>query len=185
MPQEGNFLLVGGDDSNHAGDSKGEIIVATFSQIYDDRTIEKFLNRRDIDKTFKWINSDQRDYLFTVLSEERYRHSSANLVEIIPFLTKEYFMQKSILPKTLEISLDGALNRDGKQKIRDEFPYIEKVIVDNFTKKRRTRSGNICKYPRCPSVVYYADVLANFLYRNRSLDELISDEKFVDINDYL
>ncbi len=168
MPvKEVERLIVGADDSNHAGTSKGEIIVATFSFLTEDSIVRRFPNVRDFESTEFWLSSPNRDYRYALLTAERYRHSSQNLVEVVPLLLKEYLDERDLMVKNLKIFLDGRLAMSNRRRMREEFLKfrgIEGVVVDNFTKKKPTPTGKTEKHPQCPAVVYHADILANRLY---------------------
>lgn len=185
MAGEKGVLYVGGDDSNHAGDSKGEIIVATYSFDISDSRVKNFPNVRNWQKTRRWLESPDRDFGFAVLTLDQYRHSGDNLIRILPFLIEAYILEECQDLKRLNIYLDGRLRKDSRRKFREHFlgrHGIENVVVDNFIKKSRNRKGHIEKHPRCPSLVYHADVLAHELYRGKSFEELSKHKKLVLIN---
>lgn len=180
--EKSNNLIVGADDSNHAGTSKGEIIVATFSQIHDDSIVRTHKNVRNHGECNTWLKNPERDYRFTILTSEKYRHSAHNLVEIVPLLIEKFLEENDFVPKFLNIYLDGQLQKTGKDFIRRKFSKqrgIERVVVDNFIKKKKVRGGHISKRPRCPLVVYYADVRANYLYSQKTFEELSRHTKLV------
>src|SRR3989344_9655229 len=161
-------LYVGGDDSNHAGTSKGEIIVATFSSNQQDSVVRDFKNVRDRLGLEDWISRDDIDYRFTLLTSERFRHSSQNLVFAIPSLIRAYLDQTSQSFRNLKVYLDGPMSQGVRDYIRNYFvgKYgIENVVVDNFIKKHQKnfvgKKRRVEKHQRCPPLVYYADVLAN------------------------
>ena len=91
---EKGTLIVGLDDSNHAGKSPGEIITATFSFCLEDSVVKTFPNRRDYQMFERWINSPERDFRFGILMDEKYRHSHTNLISIAPLLIKSYLIEK-------------------------------------------------------------------------------------------
>ena len=64
-----NTLIVGADDSNHCGDSKGEIIMVTFSWYNPDCVVKDYPNRRDYGAAYKWLEQGEefRDYFFIIL----------------------------------------------------------------------------------------------------------------------
>ena len=160
-------LVVGADDSNHAGTSKGEIIVATFSFLPEDALVKRFPNVRDCEETEFWLKSPNRDYRYALLTARGYRHGNQNLIEVVPFLIKGYLNEQDFDVKNLSIFLDGRLVRGNRGKMREVlfgFRGIESVVVDNFIKKKLTSKGRIEKHPECPAVVYHADVLAHQLY---------------------
>src|SRR3989344_8244569 len=159
-------LIVGADDSNHAGTSKGEIIVATFSFLLEDSVVKPFPNNRDYQRCLNWLKSKERDYLFSILASEKYRHSSSNLVSATPELVKAFMESRNIEDYDLKIYLDGILSKEGKNTLRNSllgFRGIERIVIDNFIKKNINRDG-FSKKPYCPAVVYHADILAHTLY---------------------
>ena len=160
-------LIVGGDDSNHAGTAKGEIIVATFSFLQEDSIVKSFPNTRNYPETLKWLDSTSRDYRYSLLTSEKYRHSDQNLVAIVPILIRGYMEENEIYAKCLKVFLDGRLQKGSRKIITDEFLGnfgIESIVVDNFIKKNTFAKNNFEKHPRCPAVVYHADALANHIY---------------------
>ncbi|MBI4155331.1 hypothetical protein HY498_04565 [Candidatus Woesearchaeota archaeon] len=168
----GGLLYVGGDDSNHAGSSKGEIILATFSFCYKDSVVYEFSNKRDFQKAIEWMKNG-RDYRFTLLTDEKYRESSSNLVEIVPHLIWDWLItNKDLGIEEIHLFLDGRLNGFEKRKLVNEFQDF-KFSVYNFTKKLRNKDGHISKMFREPNVVYMADVWANMFFRNKSLEQLL------------
>ena len=182
MEKEGAILYVGGDDSNHAGTSKGEIIVSTFSFLKKDSLIQNFKNRRDYQKSFEWLKDPNRDYIYTAVTDEKYRHSSQNLIEVVPKLIEKYLFKNGLFVKQINIYLDGRLDRGSKNLLRNYFigkNGIEKVVVDNFIKKTKNSKGRKSKHPFCPPLVYHADVIANYLNFTPSYLELTMSDKFV------
>ncbi|MEK6906035.1 MAG: hypothetical protein AABW81_00245 [Nanoarchaeota archaeon] len=174
-------LIVGGDDSNHAGDKVGEVIVAIFSHNYEDSIVKRNLkfSRGYLEKTINWVNSDRRDYRFTLLTEDKYRHSSANLVYVVPKLISNYLEDTNENPEVLKIYLDGFLSSHGKIHIKKNFPGINRMVVDNFIKKRK-ENGKFSKKLECPLVVYHADILAHFLFKSTtSIENFLNHSKFV------
>ena len=160
-------LIVGGDDSNHAGDAKGEIIAATFSFLHEDSVIQSFPNNRNVQKTLAWLRNPNRDYKFSLLFSPNFRYSASNLVTTLPMLITNYMEDEDLYPKKLRIYLDGLLKKGQRAHLRNIFSgerQIESVIVDNFIKKNKNKRGRVQKRPYCPSVVYYADNIANQLY---------------------
>ncbi len=177
-----DILYVGGDDSNHAGNSLGEIIVATFSLLCKDGLVRDFPNVRDYSFLPDWINSEMRDYRFGILTEEKYRHSHSNLTRTIPSLITSFLDEMDFGVRILKIYLDGRLDKNGRNFLRDRFygfRGIESVIVDNFIKKQKNNRGRISKHPHCPPVVYYADLLAHQLFSNETFRELSTHPKLV------
>jgi hypothetical protein len=179
----GPILFSGFDDSNHAGSSKGEIIVAVFSTIHEDSIVKPCLNRRDYSAVSEWLENPQRDYCFTILTAEKFRYSNQNLALVAPFLLREY-LRKNIEfnPQKVKLYLDGRLDARGKSLIRanigEKIPTIPEIIIDSFIKKGKNRRGHIQKHPECPFLVYAADVLANQLL-NMSLNESLTHDKLI------
>jgi len=177
----GGVLYVGGDDSNHAGDAKGEFIVATFSLDHDDSVVRDFPNRRDMSVVDKWLENYGRDYLFTICTGEVY-NSSQNLPNIIPTLINSYLSQTDLDINIIKVYLDGRLEGPAKRKMRNrlsELAGIEKIVVNNFIKKRKV-GEKIIKGYHCPRLIWLADNLANNLYRySGPVSDLLNHEKMV------
>src|SRR3989338_1655685 len=94
-------LYVGGDDSNHAGDSQGEIIVATFSYSILDYIHKKF-SSRSREKLKTWIDLPRNDFRLGILQAEQYRHSGQNLGCTIPELLHAYLRSReNMLPNEI------------------------------------------------------------------------------------
>ena len=175
-------LVVGGDDSNHAASSpKYELNVATFSTLYEDSIVETFHNTRDYDLARRWIEKQERDFRFAILTKEKYAHSSTNLVLVIPKIIHLYLNELDLSPENLKVYLDGRIGRGNRDYIRNYFlgkRGIQRVTVDNFIKKNPGPHGETIKRPHCPPVVYYADVLASMLL-GLSGQELFTHKKAV------
>ncbi|MEK6741922.1 MAG: hypothetical protein AABX91_01645 [Nanoarchaeota archaeon] len=175
-------LYVGADDSNHAGDTKGEIIVATFSFDRNDSLVRNFPNTRDLKAVAEWLKLPERDYLFSLLTSDSYRHSGQNLIEVIPYLVDFYLDKNSVQVGNLNVYLDGRLDGGARDHIKKHFMEkhgIENVVVDNFIKKTKNTKGRIEKHPHCPTLVYNADVIANSLYRQNTAEQLFTHGKFI------
>ncbi|MEI6058807.1 MAG: hypothetical protein WCP89_03480 [archaeon] len=189
----GRILYVGGDDSNHAGDAPpGEFLVATFSFDKEDSLVMPFPNRRDYAKFMDWIRYPGRDYRFVVRKTEHHRHSCLNLPAVMPTLIERFIVDEKNLygdsegyepVDQLNVYLDGYLNGSAKACLRDDLRGlrgIQRVVVDNFIKKKTRANGDVSKRPVCPRVVWMADVLANQLYvQNRGTIKLAGDPKMV------
>jgi hypothetical protein len=182
--KKGPILWCGADDSNHAGDTRGEFIIVTFSTLREDSIVKPFPNCRDYKKTHKWLEHPERDYRFTILSTEKYRNRGDNVPSIAPYILHYYLKEEGLLFPQVNLYLDGWLNGNMKREIRDFLTGrqgIEKVVVDNFTKK-----GNKNKFQKrhnCPELVYRADTIANeFTSENRPVMEILSHEKLVPLD---
>src|SRR3989338_10701753 len=178
-------LYVGVDDSNHAGtNKKGEIIVATFSTHLEDSIAKNQINRREAGKAYGWAQSSGRDYLFTILTDERSRRCSYNLVLVAPLLVKE-FLKKHSIDDSLNIGLyfDGPLKKYQKRFVCLDFPE-HGASAEGFDKKNfSTQSGK--KTPRIvyPNMVVIADTLAHDLYvTSRPLEQFLTDPHMVSLD---
>lgn len=179
---QNSVLYVGADDSNHAGTTKGEIIVATFSFDHADSIVKDFPNTRDARAAGAWLTQPEHDYRFTILTAEEYRHSSQNLVKVVPRLVDEYLVQGAPSIRGLNLYFDGRLDSGARQHLKDYFTGrhgIEHVIVDGFIKKIPNGKGKQEKHPHCPPLVYFADIISHQLYQERTFEELSTDPRLV------
>src|SRR3989338_10556111 len=105
-----SVLICGFDDSNHAGDRKGDIIAGVFSTREEDAVVEKFKNRRDRELFRRWFSqySEQRDYRFTELHDEFLRRIQPNMPLVAPSIIDNYLLS---LPEknfdSIKIYFDG------------------------------------------------------------------------------
>lgn len=177
-----NVLYVGLDDSNHAGCSKGEVVVSIFSLIHEDSLVRGWGNGRLISSKLEdFFENPERDFRFTLLTDERYRYSSQNLPQIAPNLINSYLKDFEGNIDTIKIYLDGVLKSHERKKLKQQFANISNLVVDNFIKKRRIKKGKrIVKGHYCPRVVYVADSLANNLYKE-PIGKLLENEKMINI----
>lgn len=175
-----DVLYVGGDDSNHAGDAKGEFIVATFSLKYEDSIVKIFPNRRNNQEVNSWLE-EGGDYRFTICTGEVYK-SSQNLPKVIPILIEKYLHQTDLKIRIVKTYLDGRLEGEAKKEMRKdllEIEGIEKVVINNFIKKRRIKKV-VKKGYYCPRLVWLADTLANNLYGyDGPVSDLLNHSKMV------
>ncbi|MEM4605415.1 MAG: hypothetical protein QW103_00025 [Candidatus Pacearchaeota archaeon] len=176
---ERDILWCGADDSNHAGSVKGEFIVVTFSILKEDSIVKEFPNHRERYETNLWLQNLNRDYRFTLLTNEEYRHKGDNVAKISPFMVVYYLREKKERYKQINLYLDGWLKADTKRLIREIIlkEGIEKVVVDNFTKKGVKKFQ---KRHNCPELVYRADNISHILFEeNWKLEELIKNKNFI------
>ncbi|MCU0642049.1 MAG: hypothetical protein MUF61_00515 [archaeon] len=178
-------LYIGADDSNHAGtEIEGEIVLTTFSLLYEDSIVGTFKNSREYAAALRWMSqfpAPARDYRFTVLLEEKWRHSALNLTEVSPLLVRAYLKDNPDLKvDTLKLYLDGYMSSQGKRHLRHEFRDLNHFVVDNFIKKGRNRNGRMSKRPRCPPVVYMADIWARMML-DLKLSDIRRHPKFVSL----
>ncbi len=178
--EDRDTLIVGLDDSNHAGTAKGEIVVATFSYLPEDSIVRRWRNRRDRSQVGGWLKDPRRDFLFMILSAEKYRHSPLNLPTVAPEMIGR-FVSLYGAPKTLKVYFDGHLTSNAKKEVRARLSGIsgiERITLDNFIKKHNHASG-FSKRPFCPAVVYCADTIANYLYSQTTSQELLEHPKLI------
>jgi len=136
------ILYVGLDDSNHAGDSSGEIIIATFSYQHEDSVVKPFKNSRRPSYAERWVKREGRDTRFTILTHEKVRHSSYNLPIVAPFLIFDFLSTAEEIPDHLKIYLDGRLEKKHKDLLREDFREdFPNVVIDNFIKKKKEMKG--------------------------------------------
>jgi len=179
MPERG-VMYFGLDESNHAGlDKKGEIVVCTYSSNQEDSIIQDWPNRRENSEIEKWLSQEDCGFNFTLLLGERYKHqcSAINLTEAAPNLILHILTDplSSSTPEKIKIYFDGGgFNREQKNLLRNYFKEIglTDVVIDNFVKKNKT-NREFRKGPRCPKLVYLADIIANQLYHSPA-GELLS-----------
>lgn len=166
MKQPSDYTLyVGGDESNHGDESRAEIDVATFSRLEEDSIVVPFPNRKHHSALDSWLSSSDRDYLFAILSSEKYRSLGSNLPFSIPDLIYRYLPQQECLPRRINIFLDGQISPQRLRNMKEDISrfYRGEVGIQTFIKKQRNSSGNLVKRPNCPAVVYYADIISNTL----------------------
>ena len=189
-------LYVGLDDSNHGWDVggspyiKGEVIVAVFSFLQEDSLVVPHANRKDPFGARVLLASPERDYFFTLLTLEKYRHTPSNLPLAAQYLIREYLTrlraeeqevteEERRFPENLKVYFDGRLTAGQKREVRGDFPDFPKMVVDNFIKKRNNGRGRCSKRHLCPRVVYIADTLASDILKSASLESVLSDSRFV------
>lgn len=182
-PKSALELYVGTDDSNHAGTAiEGEIALATFSLRHEDSIVLNFKNARDYESALTWMeeyNPPMRDFRFTVLLEDKWRHSSTNLIDVSPLLVRAYLKDNpSLKVDTLKLYVDGYMSSRDKRYLRHEFRDIPHFVVDNFIKKRKNGDGRTSKRPRCPTVLYMADPWARMML-DVKLSDILAHPKFV------
>jgi len=175
-------LIVGVDDSNHAGDDrvKGEIDFATFSYRSSDAEIAKFPNRRNYQGFLDWISNEGRDYRFMLLKSNKFRHRLNNLIVAAPLLVEKFIEENHLLVESLEVYLDGILKLNEKAQLIHDLQKrtgIENIISKGFVKKQKVESNTIKRY-LCPEVVYRADTGANMFF-TKPFKELVSDPKYI------
>jgi len=189
---EVNTLYFGFDESNHAekDKKKGEIVVALFSTDQDDSIVREWPNVRRNSDFERWIHHPGHDYRFTILTGEeyKYRSSAANLTEAAQTLVTSVLTEPTS-PFSPEIPLNvdsikiyfdgGGFRKDRKDLLRNYFKDLglTDVVVDNFIKKNKNNRGKMRKGPRCPRLVYLADILAHPLGGLSGM-ELLSHPKF-------
>jgi hypothetical protein len=168
------ILGIGIDESNHGGTRKEEIVVAAFSMNHQDTIAKDFPNRRNQEILTSWMTKPGTDYRVTTIPHEKGRFKT-NLQKVTPFLVRAYLEDKLLEVDSLEIYLDGSLNRNARKAIKNTIPrYTEDQIkVEAFTKRRDGR-----KRPHCPTLVYIADMIAHNLL-DKPFKNLVSDRRYV------
>ena len=172
-------LIVGVDDSNHAGDDriKGEIDFGIFSFHQRDSEVKEFPNRRNYLSFEDWMNVEGRDYRFVILKSPKYHSSDKNLIISTPLLIEKYLDETRYLVKSIEVNLDGVLRTHERAQLIytiQKRTGVKEVVATGFVKKK-----GLNKY-LCPEVVYRADTGANMFF-GKKFEELVSDKKLVDI----
>ena len=156
-------LYVGLDDSNHAGDSEGDILVATFSFDSRDSLVQKFKNRKDYQALSNWLGQIEspKDYRFGIILGDTQstplRTTQPNLPLAAPYLIEDFMLTyQGPEISQLSIYLDGIMKPTHKKYLKDYFNKYNKILVDNFIKIQNIHN--------CPKVIYMADILASELY---------------------
>ncbi len=174
-------LYVGADESNHAGKTKGEVVVATFSSRHEDGVVKPFPNKRSSEILDEWLEGPETDYRFTLLAHDVSAKNYSNLSSALPYLVKAYMQQNEI--KELEVVkayLDGRLNGFHKRSLKESLQdFAQEIDVDSFT-KGSGRKGSP-KRLVAPKVVYVADVLSNRIFRTMTIEQMLSNKRFVPI----
>ncbi len=162
---EDNVLIVGLDDSNHAGERKSEIIVATFSFVHEDSLVKKFGKRASYEEFQRWFSTNGIDYRFSILENKELEHVPTNIPHVAPFLIRNFLENYLFEIENIKIYLDGILRKDQKEHIKRSFQEYPNIIIDNFIKRHSLHE--------CPNVVYMADILSHTLYHSdfQSLSE--------------
>ena len=169
------ILYVGLDDSNHAGRTKGEIIVATFSLEHKNSVFKGFPNRRKRDKAKSFFQEQDNDYRFTILMHETVskRSSSLNLAVSTYPLIESYLEQTGLEIDKLKVYLDGQLGAETRIELRENLrPLCVDTMVTNNIKKTPLRMNNL---------LYIADIQASNLFRDNTVAKLFRNDKFVPI----
>jgi hypothetical protein len=179
-----DHLYIGADDSNHAGtNKKGEIIAVTFSIFREDSVVKEQVNRRDPRRAYNLLNSEGRDYAFTILTDERSKHCGYNLVLAVPLLVEEYLKGKGTgLSLTLNLYFDGPLRGYQRRFVCESFPR-HTAHADGFCKKELSvHSQKRATSLRCPDIVIAADAIAHDLYTNHTLENLLTDPHMIAVS---
>ena len=166
-------LYVGIDESNHGRPQ--EIFVAVFSDNPEDiknETDEICFPKRSRHKD---INSriGQRDYRFLLapFSNEKYLISNV-AVSLLSGVNLDRYNH-------LNFYIDGELTFSKKTRIKEAVSKYLKFDVPQIT----VLSGP--DFDRKYKLVSCADELAHFLFRKRTLEQLVADPKNVVLNDFL
>ena len=166
-------LYIGLDDSNHAGKVRGEIVTAVFSVYYRDSLEYLYGRRGDICDVNKAMLRRGRHSNFTILTSPEYHKTRSNLPVAAPLLILNFlegFRRTEELTR-LEIGLDGKATEEDKEIILRDLPDRFEANIKGYPKGGRKKHN-------CPRTVYYADAIANSLFR-RPLEETLADKRFV------
>lgn len=162
------ILYYGIDESNHGRTPEIFVSVASFN--VEDVKIrhldDKLPKIRDHKNLITRL--DDRDYSFTISTENK--QSSNSLSKIYSSL-----VLKCLEPQIdrVELYIDGDLSVEKKRIIRRAVANT----LEFDTYQVEVDSGP--HYDRRVHLINLADQLANFLYRNKTLEELTSDQRFV------
>src|SRR3989339_258945 len=118
-------LICGFDDSNHAGDRKGDIITGVFSENPGDANVVRFRNRRDREFFRNWFanNFGNKDYRFAALHDDELRRIQPNLPLVAPSLIDNYLSSTRLGFNKIQIYFDGILKKWHKE-------FLEKIRVE-------------------------------------------------------
>ncbi len=166
-------LHVGLDDSNHAGERKGEIIVATFSFDPEDCIKRKHGARANYLRAKEWLTSSDKNYRFTILLDEQFRHLNTNLSQYTPDLVKSFLENYRRQINSISLNFDGKLSIEERASLMKSFNKLDNLEINNFPKAKH-------KNYNCPLVVYMADTIAHHLYQ-RPLSSLLEDKRYVSL----
>jgi len=175
MNKKKRFLYAGFDDSNHLGQTEGEVIVGIFSTKREDRLNQRFPKRRDHQKVKELLQKSWRDFRFTIILEEELKRTPYNLPLVMPFLLEDYLssIREKAYPSELTLGFDGELKEREKLILERDLKPIETANIFNFTGKTKRH---------CPLPVYMADVHANYLFRTLTVERALSHRKYVPIS---
>jgi len=179
------ILYVGGDDSNHAGKIRGEILVATFSVLEGDDEIVRLGNKRDYEGALRYMSERGRDWRFTVRAGDQYRHGSQNVPFVLPTLINHYLHGFRGDVSGVCAYVDGELKSCERGKFIETVmglpcaESVSNVSVSGFVKKRFARGTGFSKRYECPKLVWAADSIANGLFRKCSISDLFSHRKII------
>lgn len=172
-PLEKDTLLVGLDNSNHAGERIGEVIVATFSFNLRDLKIKNYGPGRNYDRFNFWMKEKPNppDFRFGVLIAEKYRHNQQNIPIAAPELIEGFLGSLDFMPLNLSLHIDGGVNPQDRNFLKTHFQnQFKKVSINYYIKQRNVHL--------CPMPVYAAHILAHDLYSS-GFSELTEHPKFV------
>lgn len=176
--KKGINLYVGFDDSNHAGTAKGEIIVATFSYLYEDNATRIYPRSRNFPQAQYWLSRPGRDMRFTLLTHDQFRHSPNNLAIVAPFLVKDVLESQFPKPSNLHLNFDGVLTKEARTLLYHDFEnHFPNVHIEYFI-KRKDKKGRVFRNITCPCLVYIADTLAHNINKNPT-GQNFQDKKFI------
>jgi hypothetical protein len=197
-------LIIGVDESNHAGaNKKGEIVVASFSYFLGDEEKISCSSEREFYTWLELFNHPPnfnflRDFRFALLMGRKYNQYS-NLPYTLPFLVKDFLKTRRERPDLLHIHLDGHLEREDKERMESEISKLTKceIKTKNYIKKRfgnlrkakiKKRGGSIIRTQKivykgryCPKIVVISHLIANNIYSSGTIEERLKDSRYIPI----
>lgn len=184
MERGGRVLYVGADDHWHpCTKRKGELNVATFSLDDTDSIVQPYPNRKSYEAFSKWLGRGERDYRFTILSDDKSSRRGNNLVFTAQYLIREYLKFQAHIRKIF-LYMDGPISDLEAEFLRGEFQdFGRNFSVEGFPKipKDPNKRGHKTKKYLSPILIPMADKLA-YRLGNEKFKKIMQDPKFVNID---
>jgi len=163
--QKEETAYIGIDESNHG--RFPEIFVAVYSHFPSDALINFYAR---IKPPSLFARLTKRDWRYLIVSETDYKNLGPHEIKVYAATS----LVTALNPKEnfLEIFIDGELRRKEREEIQETtaktlnltFPCVTvHQLVKNKGKKKKTNH-----------ITLLADSLANYLYRQKTLEELVS-----------
>ena len=176
MEKDKKILYVGLDDSNHG--NYPEVCLAYFSTIKEDIYVRETTVKRDL--TFRSrLQSPKRDYNFLLLEEANIGNGKNNLAIAAPSLIIPHIGQVGPFER-LEIFIDGRLKSIDKEQIQKGLSrYANEIQIKGVIKNKKRIQGKEVKRYQQPFLLILADLQANYIYTEFSLEQLHNHPKRV------